>query len=664
MKGVAPPPALSVSEEVQAPASVDLESAADIFRGALWAHLAMLEKAVALEACAFAETSARLASIAAVAPPQPHASARRPSKDGSAGSPRRRCASFEQPDESPRAAMFPEIAPPDPATMLSSASQHRSASPSRKTSAAFSSTDSTGPVEGALSIRSPLRSVSTGGSLVTPSRSYSRARTMESAARKRQRGPTNSEFFSSKSSDMPAQWSQMLDAARDVPLGSATSHLSLWKRARLDSRFRFLLLDSVMGFLIFANSIVIGVSADVAPESFVWTCLDIVFCVVFGLEICVKIALTGFRDYWIGEDRRWNVFEVVLVLLGVLDICITVYSAGGDGGANLAILRVVRLARIARILRVFRLQMFCDLIVMIKGTVGGIKTLTLAAGLISFPMYAFALVFRETLGPLASHGNGAENFATVGDSFFTVYRCFVAGECTDAQGRPIFALVTRHYGWVHGLIYCAVLIFMSFGLFNVIVAIFVENVLAGAKTNDQIMKRQRLRDQSFFAGKMMDLLSVLLRTRRAHDTQDGEDSILQMSGAKMIEELGDFGITRELFEEAHKAPGVVELLKDLDIADGDDCSDLFMTLDSDGDGVINVEELFEGIGRLRGDARRSDIISINLKMQRLHNDIKILFEVLLPEDPSLDPMGRTGSMELAAPSFRERAQSSGNWAHR
>merc|ERR1712018_1081880 len=54
-----------------------------------------------------------------------------------------------------------------------------------------------------------------------------------------------------------------------------------------------------------------------------------------------------------------------------------------------------------------------------------------------------------------------------------------------------------------------------------------------------------------------------------------------------------------------------DILKSLDVA-YEDQLDLFETLDVDGGGTIDLEELIVGICKLRGDARRSDIVGVSL----------------------------------------------------
>merc|ERR1712050_242038 len=75
-------------------------------------------------------------------------------------------------------------------------------------------------------------------------------------------------------------------------------------------------------------------------------------------------------------------------------------------------------------------------------------------------------------------------------------------------------------------------------------------------------------------------------------------------------------ITPEFFEDLRTYNEFQEILRDLDIADEDQL-DLFDTLDVDGGGTIDLEELIVGISKLRGDARRSDIIGVNLITRNL-----------------------------------------------
>merc|ERR1712150_374741 len=81
-------------------------------------------------------------------------------------------------------------------------------------------------------------------------------------------------------------------------------------------------------------------------------------------------------------------------------------------------------------------------------------------------------------------------------------------------------------------------------------------------------------------------------------------------------EAASIQLTREDFEELRSLGRFQEILQDLDIAD-EDQSCLFDTLDVDGDGCIDIEEFVEAVYKLRGDARRSDIVAVSLALGKL-----------------------------------------------
>lgn len=262
----------------------------------------------------------------------------------------------------------------------------------------------------------------------------------------------------------------------------------------------------------------------------------------------------------------------------------------------------------------------------IKGTIGGVKTLLWSTVLISFPIYAVALILRQTLGENRAE-HGAENFRTLPQAIFTIFRCIVGTECVDQDGRPIFELVARYHGWFYSLIYCCFQIFMTFGLFNVIVGIFVENVLLGAKTNDQVLKRHRLADQRFFARKMTSLLFVILETYRDFSCEEFEIDYTECDPMTLMQRASALLITPPFLEVLRITPQFVEIMGDLGITE-EDTLDLFDTLDVDATGTVDVEELCDGLGKMRGDARRKDTVTINLLIQRMHLNLEESFQAL------------------------------------
>ena len=102
----------------------------------------------------------------------------------------------------------------------------------------------------------------------------------------------------------------------------------VWKRWRLG---KFMESDQVKGFfgaLICVNAIVIAVSADLNPEAVGWFVLEIIFVVLFSIETFGKMAIfKGF--FW---TDSWNVADLVIVLVSLLDLLITMFTGGSSSG--------------------------------------------------------------------------------------------------------------------------------------------------------------------------------------------------------------------------------------------------------------------------------------------------------------------------------------------
>jgi len=269
---------------------------------------------------------------------------------------------------------------------------------------------------------------------------------------------------------------------------------------------------------------------------------------------------------------------------------------------------------------------------MINGMIGGMRTLFCSILLICLPLYAIALVMRESIGE--ANGSQRETFRSVKNSIFTVFRCLVSGDCTDKGGRPLFILVTEEYGWLYGVIYCLTVLLMTFGLFNVIIALYVEQTVAAAKHNDILQRRLRLQDQQRLAIKTTELIQALWKESRylgasgeLDGFEDGTRTVSSWRESFSLEEANGIEITFDMFEQMITKPQIQEILGDLDVPE-EDRVDLFDILDADCSGSLQLEELVSGITRLRGDSRRSDIISVALQVREVQLSLRSLNNVM------------------------------------
>eukprot|EP00927_Polykrikos_kofoidii_P046070 TRINITY_DN40251_c0_g1_i1.p1 TRINITY_DN40251_c0_g1~~TRINITY_DN40251_c0_g1_i1.p1 ORF type:complete len:848 (+),score=124.72 TRINITY_DN40251_c0_g1_i1:84-2627(+) len=401
-------------------------------------------------------------------------------------------------------------------------------------------------------------------------------------------------------------------------------------RGRNGIQRRLTLINTFMSVVILLNCAEIGMSYDLNGWRG-WVVVDAVFACMYVVEFLSKIGTIGYSNFFCGPDRWMLISDLMFCILAVME-SLYLFSRGEFKGvpsnevidANPLFFRIVKIARISRVLRVFRLRLFRDLVMMVNGSVGGIRTLFSSLVLISFPLYMVAILFREMLGDELL---GAEYFPSVAQSFFQMFLCVVAGECVDANGKSIPLRLTAVYGWGYGFIYCALLSFMTMGLFNVIASIYVENVVSAATFADKVAKRSRLRDKDYFALKIAAIVELFWVHQSEADANKSDDGpsdrrrgLSQGKGSDYFSSAANVDITPEVFCELRNDERFGNLLADLDVSDEDQFN-LFQTLDSDKSGIVDMKELVAGIAKLRGEARRSDIVEVNFLVRTIQETL-------------------------------------------
>merc|ERR1712117_462221 len=94
-------------------------------------------------------------------------------------------------------------------------------------------------------------------------------------------------------------------------------------------------------------------------------------------------------------------------------------------------------------------------------------------------------------------------------------------------------------------------------------------------------------------------------------------------GPDAVRHMRNLQITPGMFKNLCASRDFREVLRALDIPDEEQL-DLFDTLDIDCGGTLDLEELIQGVYKLRGDARRSDIVGVSLQMRHMQEEIRFL----------------------------------------
>jgi hypothetical protein len=275
---------------------------------------------------------------------------------------------------------------------------------------------------------------------------------------------------------------------------------------------------------------------------------------------------------------------------------------------------------------------------MIQGIMGGMVTLLWALVLLLLLVYFFALLFvvmTDFVQPNSSHPDGvwvvAEYFEDVPRSLLTTFRCSF-GDCSDSSGVSIIehSFSSPDTEWLV-FVFCAFGFFFWVGLFNVISAIFVESTMTAALSLTKNKKMERLGNFPLWAENISTLIK-LLWTESGHS-----DTLLSTQVDKIMETK----FPRAVLKDAVMSDKGKNALSNLDIQE-EDHEYLDDILDPDNGGSVTIVDLVDGLQRLRGDPRRSDIVTIDLMIRSLqlsneerfhclkasiedvHNDIKKL----------------------------------------
>eukprot|EP00434_Breviolum_minutum_P016033 symbB.v1.2.014132.t1/scaffold1024.1/size143406/8 len=395
-----------------------------------------------------------------------------------------------------------------------------------------------------------------------------------------------------------------------------------------------LIMDVGIVLVISVNAVCIGVSADQNPDSVWWEVLELVFFGIYLLEFIVKACFLDRCNYFVGPDWTWNIFDFICLMISAVELSVAyirrLVGGGDDNGSKLgAFLKVLRLARLARLVRVMRFKAFKELKLMALGLFSGLKALFWAIVLLMAVVFTTSVVAQSFFGALL------EEFRTIDRSMFTLFRCFTE-TCETYEGDPIPERLFREFGTFFQIVYILTTMLVTVGLFNLIMAVFIDNV-----TKSQNQRKQKelgeSADSTECALKLV-LAKFINEPRAGERSKDlvkriSEDAMKKLASLTdagrsqnlaarkrlaneafhLLQECG-INITREVFQAWLKDPEFVKVLEEAEV-DISNKFELFNILDVDSGGELSVEELLTGLMGLRGDVSKGDVVSILLRVR-------------------------------------------------
>eukprot|EP00930_Biecheleria_cincta_P029657 TRINITY_DN20603_c0_g1_i2.p1 TRINITY_DN20603_c0_g1~~TRINITY_DN20603_c0_g1_i2.p1 ORF type:complete len:700 (+),score=103.24 TRINITY_DN20603_c0_g1_i2:131-2230(+) len=425
-----------------------------------------------------------------------------------------------------------------------------------------------------------------------------------------------------------------------------------WEQRR---HFVKLAMDIGIVFVIAANALAIGISLDNDPNAMSWQILEVCFFVIYFLEFIIKMIMLGPRNYFTGAEMSWNLFDVICLVVSSGDLMASfLQSDEGDEGPSWTLLKVLRLTRLVRLVRLMRFKMFNELKLMFQGLLSGMRALGWALVMLITVIYGLSIITRTFFSDI-------KEFTTINYSMFTLFRCFTdACETLDGVLLPEF-LYQRH-GTVFQVSYTLIMMLINVGLFNLIMAVFIDNVTksqnsrkakelgetaASVECQLKIMLAKFINEPTSAEGDSKTMMSRLsedalkkLRslTEIGHYRNQADLRAAADASFKILHD-SDIVITRAVFQAWLRNHEFVRVLEEADV-DISNKFELFNILDVDHGGELSANELLTGLMSLRGDVSKGDVVSILLRVRDLTERLEAITLTLHSQRP---PSGSTAA---------------------
>lgn len=163
-------------------------------------------------------------------------------------------------------------------------------------------------------------------------------------------------------------------------------------------------------------------------------------------------------------------------------------------------------------------------------------------------------------------------------------------ELALANWAPICHFLVNNVNEWWGVLVVLYKLAIGFAVVNVISGVFLHETFKVASSDDELMIVQKRRALQKHCDKMQRLL-------------------------KEADVSGDGFIQREEFREALSKPVVRTWLSAMEVETGD--VDLLFDLIDNGDEEISIQELVQGISRLKGGARSIDVVNLTHRAARM-----------------------------------------------
>jgi hypothetical protein len=336
----------------------------------------------------------------------------------------------------------------------------------------------------------------------------------------------------------------------------------------------------------------------------------------------------------------WNFFDALLVLVtGVIVVWILPLIGVQSGGSSLQTLTVLRALRLARLVRVVqKFEAFHEVWLLLRGLMESGRVLFWTVVVIAFITYMFAVFGVVLLGvqikdeydDAAATPEGVtsdlEDLVDVTGGVLPLMYTLIQVLTLDSW-NSIARPMMKHIGWSWCFFYLYIAIAVIV-MMNLVTAVIVENALKNSQKDANALLKE----------KEKQTRTQLARYQQVFESMDVD---------------GDGELSWPEFESAFEDKELSAELRLLGIEPGNS-KDVFNMLDT-GDGVLSVQEFFEGLVCMEGAANAKDLLRTNRTVDLIvkllcqqNQELREDLDELLRVTPGAKVRVRKGSLKSRA----------------
>jgi hypothetical protein len=345
---------------------------------------------------------------------------------------------------------------------------------------------------------------------------------------------------------------------------------------------------------IVANAVFIGVQTDISihhalhrppmPDPEWFRTVNQIFVAVFLTEVVLRVGAKHLR-FFLGDDWKWNVFDLVLTVYAVAEEWITHLEE--QGGFSLTYTRLIRGFRMVRVLRVIRvMRFFRELRLMVCSTMQCFVSLSWAMVLMLIIIYLFTICFMHAAAVYLHDGGDAQvrtdlakSYGSLAGGMFSLLMAVSGG---DDWINLVHPLAEIHP--VYKALFTLYVFFVLIGVVNVVTSAFVQRACEFSRLDRDLVIQSEMVSHEAFLAEMKGIF---------------EEVDVDSSGK----------ITWEKFRQFMENDQVQAYFATQQL-DTSDARELFNLLDQDGNNYIDLEEFIMGCQKLRGQAKSSDVATL------------------------------------------------------